>query len=123
MVCWQAVQQLPPVHATAALFYPLAPAPAVNVRVPHPCLVEAVRETRVHVDSATATVLLVTGTLEHRNVSTKVLGAPAVGSLTISNVFKNAAPVAAVNVVLAVAEGLAAAAIVAAMVQVVRVTV
>jgi len=88
--------------------------------VPQPCLAEAVAEARVHVGSTTTIVPLLVGTLEHRNVSTKVLGAPAVGLLTISNVFKNAATVAAVNVVLAVAEGLVAAAIVAPMVRVAR---
>ena len=88
MVYWQAVQQLPLVHVTAAVFCPLAPAPAVNVRVPHPCFVGAVREARVHVGSATTIVLLVAGTLEHRNVSTKVPEAPAVGLLTTSDVLK-----------------------------------
>ena len=110
-------------NVTAALFCPLAPAPAVNVRVPHPCLVEAVAEARVHVDSATTIVLLVACTLEHQNVSTKVPEAPAVGLLTTSDVLDNAVTAAAVDVVLAVAEGLSATAIVAAMVQVVKVTV
>ena len=108
------------VNVTLASLCPVFPIAAVYMCVPQPCLAEAVAEARVHVGSTTTIVPLLVGTLEHRNVSTKVLGAPAVGLLTISNVFKNAATVAAVNVVLAVAEGVVAAAIVAPMVRVAR---
>ena len=64
----------------------------MNVHVPHPCFVEAVAEARVHVDSATTIVPLVAGTLEHRNVSTKVPEAPAVGMPTTSDVLKRMQP-------------------------------
>ena len=92
----------------------------MNVRVLQPCFVEAVPEARVHVGSAKSIMLLVAGTLEHRNVSTKVPEAPAMGLLTTSDVLENAATAVAVDVMLAVAEGLVAATIVAAMVWVAR---
>ena len=50
-------------------------------------------------------VRLEVGTLQHRKVSTAVLGVPAVGLLTTSDVQENAATAAAVAVALAVAEG------------------
>ena len=92
----------------------------MNVHVPHPCFVEAVAEARIHVDSATTIVPLVAGTLEHRIVSTAVLEAPAMGSLTTSDVPENVVTAVAVDVVLAVVEGLVAAAIAAPMVWAAR---
>ena len=86
------MQQAPLVHVTVVLFCSLAPAPAVNVRVPHPCFVEAVAEARVYVGSAKSIVLLVSGKLGHWNVSTAVLEAPAMGLLTTSDVLKRMQP-------------------------------
>ena len=108
------------VKVTAALCCPLAPAPAVSVRVPHLCFVGAVREARVHVGSATTIVPLVTGTPVHWNVSTTVPRVPAMGLLTITDATKDATTAVSMDVVLVVAEGLVAAPIVAAIVWVAR---
>ena len=89
-------------NVAAALLCPLAQTSAMNVRVPHPCFVEAVREARVHVGSAKSIVLLVSGKLEHWNVSTKVPEAPAMGLKTTNNVQENAATAVTVDVMLAV---------------------
>ena len=107
-------------NVAAALLCPLAQTSAMNVRVPHPCFVEAVAEARVHVSSAKSIVLLVSGKLGHWNVRTAVLEAPAMCLLTTIDVLKNAATAAVADVMLAVAEGLVAATIVAAMVWVAR---
>ena len=108
------------VNVTAALFCPVFATAAVNVPVPHPCLVGAVPEASVHVGSTTTIVSLVASTLEHWNVNTTALAAPAMGLLTTSDVPENAATAVAVDVVIAAAEGLVAAAIVAPMVRVAR---
>jgi len=91
------------VNATLASFYPvMAAATPVNVLVLHPCFVGAVPEARVHVGSAKSIVLLVSGKLEHWNVSTKVPEAPAMGLKTTNNVQENAATAVTVDVMLAV---------------------
>ena len=92
----------------------------MNVLVLHSCFVEAVPETRVHVGSTTTIVWLVAGTIQPQKVSTAVLGVPAMGLLTTSDVLKNAVTAVEVDVALAVAEGLVAVPIVALMVRVAR---
>ena len=57
-------------------------------------------------------VRLVVGTLQHRKVSTAVLGVPAVGLLTTSDVQEDVVTAVAVAVALAVAEGRVAAIVV-----------
>ena len=88
----------------------------MNVLVLHSCFVEAVPETRVHVGSTTTIVWLVAGTLQPQKVSTAVLGVPAMGLLTTSDVLKNAATAVSMDVILAIADGVVAAAIVSPMV-------
>ena len=92
----------------------------MNVRVLHLCPVGTVPEVRAQVGSTTTIVPLIAGTLHHWSDSTTVPGAPAVGSLTTSDASESAATAVAVDVVLAVVDGLVAAAIVAAMVWVAR---
>jgi len=110
------------VNVTAALFCPVFATAAVNVLVPHPCLVGAVPEASTHVGNTTTIVSPCASALEHWNVSTTALAAPAMGLLTTKDVPENAATAVAVDVVIATAEGLVAAAIVAPMVRVARFT-
>ena len=89
---------------------------AVNVLALQPCFVGAVPEARVHVGSTTTIVPLVAGTPVHLNISMAVLGVPAMGLLTTSDVLKNAATAVSMDVILAIADGVVAAAIVSPMV-------
>jgi hypothetical protein len=108
------------VNVTAASFCPLFATAAVKVLVPQPLSVGAVVPVSVHMGSTTVIVSSWARALEHRNVKVTVLGAPAMGLLTTSDVPEKAATVVAVEVVIPMAEGLVAAAIVAAMVRVAR---
>jgi hypothetical protein len=108
------------VNTTCAVCDTLFMIETVKVVVPQPDRLGSLPAVSVHVGSVKTIVSPCASVLEHWNVSTTALAAPAMGLWTTKDVPEKVAAAVAVDAVIAVVTGLMAAAIVAPIVRVAR---